>query len=328
MIDHNVKNLLKPGVLFGLHMFYYLCTELLINNLAVSAVGAENVVALYGAISVAVAGGFLLFPLMRRLFKGGASQRFSLTAMWILNLVAFIVVLSTSNPSLFCVAAVLVTLTAGYIGGFILFSISAGAADKAYYGRMFGISCATAIIVQFGFSKLLATLGDSGFIFQAVILCVAISLCYVLLLFFSGRSPFQTIKSVSVLPIQTNMGKYLWGVFFIIAIIWAMEGVIDGVVTGLHANQSINVSEIPRLLHAAGLVLAGFIFDHKEGRFYAPVTMLFMIVQVIVVFLFTSAEGFNIALGAMYLCGAFGSIYSIVRLRFRRRHRRPPRYGL
>jgi DNA-binding NarL/FixJ family response regulator len=301
---------LKPGALFGLHMFYYACAELLINDLATARVGTENVVVLYGAISVAVAVGFLLFPFLRRLLKSGMSRKLSLAVAWALNIVAFAAVLSTPNPALFSAAAALVSLTAGYIGGFVFYSIAVGALDKAYYGRVFGFSSAAAFCAQYGFSKLLAVLGDGGILFEAILLGAVISSCAVSLLFFSGRPQIWTIKSGSAITDRTDMKKYLWGAFFIIAVIWAMEGALDGVVTGLHANQTLNVSELPRLLHAVGLVIAGFVFDFKEGRFYAPVTVLFMIAQIIAVFFFTSADGFNVALGAIYLCGAFGSVYS------------------
>ena len=309
-----MNKLLNTGVLFGLHMFYYACTELLINNLAAGAVGGENVVSLYGAISAAVAAGFLLFPILRRFVRNSVTQKFSLAAAWALNIAAFAIVLTITAPALFSVAAMLVTLTAGYIGGFILYSIAAGPADKKYFGRLFGIACASAILIQFGFSKFVAVLGGAGFWVQAAVLGAAISLCAVLLLFFYGELPFRPAQSEPASTPQKNMGKYLWGVFFIIAIIWSMEGVIDGVITGLHAEQAIDVSEIPRLLHAVGLVIAGFLFDYNGGKIYAPVTMLFMIGQVITVFIFTSAEGFNIALGAVYLCGAFGSVWSLAGL--------------
>jgi DNA-binding CsgD family transcriptional regulator len=302
----------KPGALFGLHMFYYACAELLINDLAVGAVGAGNVVALYGVISVAVAAGFLLFPLLRRVLKESASQRLSLIAAWLLNLAAFATVLTASTPALFSVAAVLVTLTAGYIGGFVFFSISVGPTDKAYFGRLFGFAGAAAFCVQYVFTKLIAALGESGFAVLSLTLGLAVSACAALLLFAYGPLPFQAIRADNAVPAspQGNVNKYLWGVFLIIAVIWAMEGVLDGVVTGLHAEQTLNVSEFPRLFHAVGLVLAGFLFDCKEGRLYAPAVMLLMIAQVIAVFIFTSAEGFNVALGAIYFCGAFGSVYA------------------
>jgi len=310
-----MKDLLRPGLLFGLHMFYYAFVELLINDLAVAAVGVENVVILYGAISVAVAGGFLLFPLLRRLFIGSMTQKFLLIAAWVLNLAAFVVVLTVFSPSIFSLAAVFVTLTAGYIGGFVFYTIAAGPANKAYFGRMFGISSAVAFSTQFGCAKLITTFGNAGFWIEALVIEIALSICSVLLLLFFGRLPFQAIKNKASASLQQkNMGKYLWGVFFIITIIWAMGGMIDGVVTGLHAEQVLNVSDFPRLLYAVSLVIAGFLFDYKDGRIYAPVTMLSMIAQVIVVFIFTSSGGFSAALGAIYLCAAFGNIYSLAAL--------------
>jgi len=309
-----MKNLYKPAALLGLHLLYYTCVELMINDLAAGALGADNVVALYGAISVAVAAGFLLFPLMRRIFKRGVEQKIALAAAWALNLASYAAVLTVRAPLPFSMAAVLVTLTAGYIGGYVFYTIATGAVEKTVIGRFFGITAAAVILLQFVCTKLIALIGDNGLIVKAFFFAAAISACCVILLFFSGLAPFRIVRREALPEPQKNIRRFLWGAFFIIAAIWAMEGVIDGVITGLHANQELNVSQIPRLLHAAGLLLAGFIFDYKEGRFFAPVTMLFMIAQVVAVFMFSNADGINVALGAVYLCGAFGSVYSLAAL--------------
>ena len=311
--NQNRKALLLPALILGDHMFYYLCVELLINDLAETSLGAKYVVPLYGAISVATAVGFLLFPLFYHFFKTRRRRRLALYTAWAINLVSLCIIMGTPIPILFTTTSLLVTMSAGYIGGYVFYYLAMSPLPKGSYGMFFGVISAIAMAMSYPANWMIRALGDYGDLFQTVLLALCISGSAALLLFGdTQRIPFQTPEERPV--VQKDMRKYLWGTFGIILILCCLIGIADGVVTSLHAGQILNVSGIPRLLNAPAMIAAGFLFDYKKGRYLPMATMIMMMVLTIGVFLFNSADGYNTALGLLYVCGSVGSIYAVAAL--------------
>ncbi|MEG0156661.1 MAG: LuxR C-terminal-related transcriptional regulator, partial [Anaerovoracaceae bacterium] len=268
------------------------------------------VVLLYGGISAGTTIGFLLFPLFRRLVSGAMGRRLSLAIAWGINLIALCGVFFLTVPMLFVVSSMLVTLTAGYIGGFVFYALAVGPTDKRYMGRFFGTSSMLLFLLQYGYNGVAPFIGNSGKLF---VLCLSMSISvYALLFHLEKWMPFS-LPDRSPKP-QRDMQKYLWGTLFVVVILCCLMGIIDGVLTSLHAGQEINVSGIPRLLNGPTMFLLGFVFDYREARFFPAITVLSMTILIISVFLFTGPDGFNIALGFLYVCGAAGSMYSVAAL--------------
>lgn len=308
-----MKSYVKPTLFYFPHLFFYLCVELLINDLAADVIGAEHVVTLYGGISFAVAVGFLLFPLLRRIIKGILGRRLSLIGAWALCIASLVALATLTAPAPFVAAALCVTTTAGYIGGFVFYTLALSAVEQRYMGRFVGVTSAALFIVQYGFNQVSAWMGRYSLAFTVCVLGLCLSATVYLLLFRSfGPLPFES-PSAAPEP-QKDMKKYLWGTFFIIVVVCGLMGITDGIVTALHAGQTLNVSGIPRLLNAPAMLVIGWLYDHREGRFFPVASILCMIIQILAVFLFSSAEGFNVALAFLYICGPVGSIYSIAAL--------------
>ncbi len=309
----NMRTYIKPAWVYCPHLFYYLCVELFINELASKVIGEDKVVLLYGFISIATAAGFLLFPLMRRIVHGVTGRRVLLIFAWSLNIAALLGAATFSNPYFFIISSVLVTLTAGYIGGFAFYVLAVSPTNKEYMGRFFGVASAGLLLIQYGYDFVADALGNYSLVFRLTILCLCLSLSVYKLFFYTDRTlPFAAIEKKA--EPQKDMRKYLWGTLAIITIVCALMGIMDGVVTALHAGQVINVSGIPRLLCAPAMIVIGYLYDYKDRRFFPAVTMLAMIVQIIAVFLFDNASEFNIALGFLYVCGPVGSIYALAGL--------------
>ncbi len=107
------------------------------------------------------------------------------------------------------------------------------------------------------------------------------------------------------------MPKYLWGIFAVTLLLCGIMGILDGAMTSLHTGQTLNVSGIPRLFNPPALIIAGFFYDYKKGRYFPLASMISMMILVFSVFLLNGADSYNTALGIYYFFGAVGSVYSI-----------------
>ena len=308
-----MKKYMSNSVLFGFYMFYYLSVELLINDLAGKALGTQNVVFLYGAISFGVSIGFLLFPLLRRLLKGHRARRSTLWLAWALNIASLICASAITMPAIFISAALCTTVSAGFIGGCVFYAIAMNPVNKGALGRFFAILCALSFVLQYLVDWIRGLLGPHELLFCVSLYCLCIVIvAYVLLFRVRGSTLFAAAKTAPA--VKTDTRKYLWGTLLVILTLSALLGFSDGIFTSLHAGQAVNVSGIPRLFAIPSTLLAGFIYDYKDEKYFPLLTLASMLVLILVIFLSAGAESYNIALTILFVCWPPASIVSLASL--------------
>ena len=296
-----MKKYQRNAALFGFHTFYYLSVELLINDLAEMVIGAQNVVYLYGATCFAVSGGFLLFPLLRSWLGGYRARRVTLFLAWLINIMALACTAWTKAPVMFVFAALLTTISAGFIGGYMFHAIAMNPVDKGTLGRFFAVVYSVAIGFQYLVGWISGLMGERTLFFCVTLYCLCISVVSYVLLFRTRRvNVFAAVRHTPVLA--PDIRKYSMVALLIIIILTAMLGLSDGIVTSLHAGQTINVSGVLRLLCIPSTLLAGFLYDYKEEKYFPLLTMICMVVLMLAIFLFNNEADFDIALSILYIC--------------------------
>ncbi|NLW79261.1 MAG: helix-turn-helix transcriptional regulator [Ruminococcaceae bacterium] len=302
--------------IFGLYTFYYLVMELAVNDYAGSVIGCDKVTALYGFCHLAVAAGFLLFPLAQRYVKSAPAGPALTIAAALLGGAAFLAVSFTVSPAWLVVCALVTHLAAGYLGGAVYYYVAMKLRNWHRIGLTISIAYAGAFALQALGLVLLSFLSVSaGRMIERIVLTLAL---VIVAWFAATRIPAAAQPKAEAAKTPAGIRKYILGALAAMVLIAFLFGINDGIITSLHANSGgyfagdFIAYGWPRLFAIPGLLVAGAVADLKDRRFFPYATLLSLIIVTVAILLFASPSTYNIALCFVYFFCSFVSLFSLV----------------
>lgn len=307
-----MKNQIKNMFFLGCYMFYYLAAERIISDYARNMVGTENVAKLYGAGGIATAFGFLSFYFFRRWIKN-FKYRFLLSVLfYLVNIVSLGTIFYLNSAFIFCMLTFCILFTSGYIGSSVFYCIAVDTADSNFLGKFFALVYSIIFALQTIIVLYISKYGVIGknieFILMFFSAMITIGIAFMSKEIFIDDN---NLKKRFVFS-QKNMHKYLWTTTMAIFIISGILGLNNGVVANLHLKDDINMTGFARFAYIPGLIIAGNIADYNDKRYLPFAALCAIIIQTVAIFILGTEGIFNIAIGIIYFCGGFMSIYSVV----------------
>lgn len=292
-------------VAFAFYMYFFLEAELLFTKDAAVSIGEGAGTLVYGLFCFATAIGFFVFPLLFRAFRG---KRHLIMAIFGGIGVVCTAATSFADSWALAVLALITMLTAGIIGGALLHTMATDIKAKTVLGSLIAIPYSVAFILQYLFGYIVPLLGESADLFWHLTIAVAFLLSSLLAPKSTGIKPKEKTPNSER---ATDTKRYLIGAVIGGFIIFCLYGMLDGIIMTLHTGQQLNPYGWVRLICVPGILVAGWIFDMREGRYFPFASAIAMVAAVVAVFLFNTAETYNAALGSIYFFCSFMTMYSL-----------------
>lgn len=309
MEDQRVGKIAVPkllcGVSFALCFFSFMLTEAVINERCAVILGSGAVNRLYTFGLVCTGLGFLSFSLLRRICKAEKARKAALIVIGALCLIAAAALLTVKQPAPFLVSAAAALLLTGHIGGCVYYNTAMYFAGSRYTGRMLGAGMAAAILLQFVVQKLAA---------QSVVFMLSLLLSAAIVMYFIIRAPEDWILE-NPLPYSSDIGnspKTAAALIAAVVLMSLVSGMIDSVLTAMHAEQTYDVYGAVRLFYALGLVLAGAVADFRERSWLPIATVCVILLSSICMFFLSDEAGYFAGAALMYLYSGFYVIFFTV----------------
>ena len=289
------------GTYYALYMFIFLLAELVIQDRAAAAVGAEAVVPAYCVGLIATAAGYLLLPLSRALVRGEAARRAMLVCAGAIFLFSFGLIVFVGSPFFFMLLAAVAMLAIGYVGAFVHYAAAVDMDGSPHLGITVGGAVCAAVLIQYLVQNYTKT---APALMASAAAALALSLWMPLKGQKDERRPLRPGAEESPKTANDKLTCVIAACLMSAAI-----GISDAIVTDFSARGDVTLSAYPRLFYAVSLVMAGFIADIKDRRCLPIATACVLLFSVIVTSFLEGSFGFVISLATLYFLGGFVILY-------------------
>ncbi len=293
-------------ILFSLASFYFLTTDVILNDETASLFGHEKVITVYSAAMLSLGAGFILFSMIHKKTSTVSSRKSALFILFLTSILTLLGFILTNDPIIFILLSIIHMLSTGIIGGAVHYYAAMALCEKTYSGRVIGLAIGTEALMQ----VILLIVIPSSMPRALVLIGV---LCIVFYLVLKKTPSALTIQQQpKTASVNAPSKKYLYSVVAIIAVISLMGGYNDGIITAMHVQQTVNIYAYPRLFYLVGIVTAGFIADLHSRR-YLPVAMLsIMMCSSVGVMFLNSPITYAINASIFFLFAGFAILYFTV----------------
>jgi len=262
----------------------------------------------YGLYCLAAAAGFFLFHPLSRI-SGKPKHRKIIIYGAGLTGTAGIIAVPFVGDALVGLLSLLTMLTAGIVGASLLRLLTMCFNEKSAIGTTIAIPYCVAFLLQFGLEKILSLLGDKENLIQNIVIVVAFCSAFVL----SAVSTANiTVEPQSKTEKASPNNKLLISALVGGILVFCLFGLLDGIIMTLHIGKQISVYGFIRLFCVPGLLLAAWSFDYHGGKHFHSATFSAFVLAIAAVFLFNTAETYNIALASVYFLGSWMTAYSLM----------------
>lgn len=255
--------------------------------------------------------GLLSFWALRRLFPGIYSRKLIAAAAVAFCGAGTLGMVQTVQPWSFSVASAVVIFLLGYMGGGIHYGFSLAFRDNDHVGRAVGVALGFSVALQ-------AVVRTIAVTEAAFAVCVTLS-CMVM--FWFGMRPLKDWmyeRPPASLPSPVRVASSGLGILCASAVIMTLGyGLLDGILVWRGVAGQLDVDAGPSLACALALVLAGPLFDVREGRFGSLAAVCSMFLLVAAISVAPLSGGLDYVAFASGVYGAFYLMYltvSFVRL--------------
>ena len=283
--------------LFTIYMSEYMLTLILMDK---STYGFEAVgAALHYFKMPALAAGFLLFPLSRRLENSIKTGRICYIFSNILYIAGMLVIMDLFFKASFSVktASLLITLLAlGFLGGAVYYYVAVGFMGHPFLGRLMGIGGACSFLIQMTVQYLIPA--DGTFI---ILLLIGFALtAYVS---FAAGEKYEWMfdesleyasKGDTSLP---GTGKIVLGVA-VMMLFYLIYAKTDTILISMNFAGDMAIYGWPRLGGAVGYLLAGFLSDLGKRKWLMVCAFCMTVLCISIPFMIN--EGFTYAAYFLY----------------------------
>lgn len=293
-------------VLFTIYMTTFMLTLILMDR---STYGFEAAgAALHYFKMPALAAGFLLFPLSRRLGNSINAGRICYIFSNILYIAGMMVVMDLFFKASFPVktASLLITLLAlGFLGGAVYYYVAEGFMGHPFLGRLMGIGGACAFLIQMSVQYLL----PADWTFIIVLLIGSAFTAYVSLAagekyeWMFDESLEYASKGDASLPDTRKIAFGVAAMMLLYMIFW----MTDTILVSMNFAGDMAIYAWPRLGGAVGYLLAGFLSD--LGRRKWLMVSAFCMTVLCIPIPFMISEGFTYAAYFLYYVLVVGQIF-------------------
>ncbi|MCR4891635.1 MAG: hypothetical protein K5989_05605 [Lachnospiraceae bacterium] len=209
--------------------------------------------------------GFLLFPLSRRIFHSKKSRKALLLGINFLYLFSIPATFFVKGANLILLFLTLSSISLGYVSGGIYYNMAIGLSTSRNRGKIIAIGSSAALLLQFIFQKIL---NNFYFLTAATVITFAIIVWLVI------HPPADWIFEN---PLSFARETPSWHrsiiqqLFLAVIIILIMQPLCIGNDTYfINANFSgtVDIYGLSRLCMIPGYLIAGFLADRRQGRYY------------------------------------------------------------
>ncbi len=258
--------------------------------------------------------GFLSFPLIACSVGNKRRRKFALYADTAVMLASVSLLICSGHSVLITAAALIFTLTYGYLGGYSYYRLSLALGRSEIRGRVIGTACAGAVLIQYVISILISS---QYIIFVSA---TAFIISVVIYTYYDKPIPGKTEPDAGnerFFPTIASRHRFI--LICAILLIIAMISVrTDIILFELNYNGQLNFYSYIRLFLAVGYVIMGYAADLVKKNYFpvAVVAGILMTSVHIMLPLFSPSYG-NAFLGIYYVSTAvyiFFYTYSFVSL--------------
>ncbi len=222
---------------------------------------------LYYCTQGAMCLGYICFILSRRLLTSRQGRVGAIFTGMALYIVSVIIVYSTPSIPVYFAFGLLVELSAGFLGAFVYYCMSASLVDSPHMGKIIGLGGAIAIVIQY-FTQI--------YYHTAQLLPALMIISFSMLTWLLWTRPFDWLI-LDYLPYESRNEEeeksfqfLVFGTVLVIILLVLIPLFYDSWLMRMSvSNQFMNLNAYtwPRLFMAGGYLYIGFLADFKKGHF-------------------------------------------------------------
>ena len=293
-------------VILALFNFVFLGTEYLFDNMMMNLVDSDRVVLAQNYILGASVLGFVLFSFINRYIKGYLEYVAGIAASIIIAL-SVIIISGNSSYKTMIITGCLFFVLLGITGSAVIYYSSVIVRESSHIASYVGIAYASGVFLQFINNNII----KKEIIQEAVILVSAVSLIW--LIVFRGK--FAKDKDNADKYENTDgyliKNKMLTGVLlvFMVALMSCIFASLDNAVTLVHAQGSVDIGQLPRILLALSGLCAGFLFDIHNGRYMSMIMYCITLISTLWIVIINFGGIFIAGLVIFYISAGFFAVF-------------------
>lgn len=292
------KKRLRVIAVLALFNFTFLGTEYLFDNMMAYLTDAKQVVVAQSYILGASVVGFLLFPLINRRIQQRAKYLMAFVAS-VVSIVCIFVIQQHATYTSVLAAGCLVFILLGIAGSVSHYAASVALDNDSNLAKTVGVAYALGLLLQFMNNNFVKN--DTV---EAIILSVFMMILVILLVCLNQDAIEKKVNHVLINPVAAG-GALIASV----ALMTYIFATLDNVVTYVHAGDSVDIGQCPRLLLALSGLIAGVLFDIRERRYMNIIMYCVTLLSTLCVVVIALGGPFLIGLIVFYLSAGFFVVF-------------------
>lgn len=283
-------------ICFALCFFLFQLVEFSVNDRAEIIFGSDLVTLVYAVGIFFSAVGFCAFSFFYKRLKTTKKIKVFLYAIGFLLIVASLLLSITPLKILFLLSSYFALFLCGVLNSVFYFCLAQQFSGSAYIGRIIGISMGVMVLLQYAVQNIFV-----ASYWMVFIACVTV--CTLVILIFLSKHSFDLPLPCS--PTKKANAPNLLTLVVATAVMTAIVVLSDGVCVEKHAEGVLSVSAVARLFYAFSLMVAGFVADIKNRKYFSLTTICVLFVSAISTALISPPTYF-VAVSMLYVyCGFY-----------------------
>lgn len=286
--------------------FVFLGTEYLFDNMMMNLVDSDGVVLVQNYILGASVLGFVLFPFINRYLKGYLEYVAGIAAS-IIAAVSVAVISGHSSYEIMIIIGCIFFVLLGITGSAAIYYSSVILRGSSQISTYVGIAYAAGVFLQFINNNII----KKEIAQKAVIIVLAVSLIWLIIYrkkFVEEKDNVDKYDSADGYLIKN---KILTGMLLVImvALMSCIFVSLDNAVTLVHAQGSVDIGQLPRILLALSGLCAGFLFDIHNGRYMSMIMYCITLISTLCIVIINFGGIFIAGLVIFYISAGFFAVF-------------------
>ena len=286
--------------------FVFLGTEYLFDNMMMNLVDSDGVVLAQNYILGASVFGFVLFPFINRYLKGYLEYVAGIAAS-IIAAVSVAVISGYLSYEIMIIIGCIFFVLLGITGSAAIYYSSVILRGSSQISSYVGIAYAAGVFLQFINNNII----KKEIAQKAVIIVLAVSLIWLIIYRKKFAEEKDNVDKYDSADGYLIKNKMLTGMLLVImvALMSCIFVSLDNAVTLVHAQGSVDIGQLPRILLALSGLCAGFLFDIHNGRYMSMIMYCITLISTLCIVIINFGGIFIAGLVIFYISAGFFAVF-------------------